>query len=131
MDEYVDQFPELSSDPKGLCEYFVRTPVPSDFASRLVSQLPPDRELSFHDPYYPSPSDPGAYVDVRQNCGCFIYCLGNHGWHRGWERQSREFLASYLALCLAGQSAGGGASRLSVCPIEPVEIRTLLTHRPA
>lgn len=126
MDHYVDQFPELSSAPEDSCEYFVRALVPFDFAGRLVSQLPPDRELSFHDPYYPSPSDPGAYVTVRQNGGCFIYSFGNHGWHKGWERQSKEFLASYLALCLTGQSAGGGASRLSVRPIEPVEIARLL-----
>lgn len=131
MGEYLDSYRELSADPEGFCEYVVCDPIPADLATRIVSQLPADRELSFHDPLYPSSSDPGAYIDVRQNSGQYVYAFGNHGWHRGWERQSKEFLAHYLGLCLAAQRSARGSARFSVRPIEPVEIRRLIKHEPA
>lgn len=65
---------------------------------RLLMWLPNDFELSFFDQYFQSPTDPGAYVDIRQRGGWFHYRMGNHGWTSGWLNQSPQLLAALLAL---------------------------------
>ncbi|RQP14771.1 MAG: hypothetical protein EAS52_16800 [Parapedobacter sp.] len=43
--------------------------------------------FAFYDPYYPSPSDPGAYLDYSQEKNetrnSWSMTLGNHGWTGG------------------------------------------------
>lgn len=64
----------------------------------LFAWLPEAYELRFYDRFYPSVSDPGAYVSVRRNgCG-FVYQLANHGWSSAWSHQSPELLAAWMAL---------------------------------
>ncbi|MBB6052253.1 hypothetical protein [Armatimonas rosea] len=49
---------------------------------RLVDELPPDHSLTFYDPTYPSPTDPGAFVTVTHGpVGGFLCRRANHGWH--------------------------------------------------
>lgn len=49
---------------------------------RLVDELPPDHSLTFYDPTYPSPTDPGAFVTLtRSPDGSFLCKRANHGWH--------------------------------------------------
>jgi hypothetical protein len=69
----------------------------SDFIELLV-WLPPGVELSFYDQFYPSMSDPGAYVDIQRNDSIYIYKLGNHGWSCDWSKQSPELLAAWMQL---------------------------------
>lgn len=64
----------------------------------LLLWLPEGFELFFYDQYYPSMSDPGAYVSIQRREGIFIYMLGNHGWSGEWLKQSPELLAAWLAL---------------------------------
>ncbi|HEY9175555.1 MAG TPA: hypothetical protein VI136_25015 [Verrucomicrobiae bacterium] len=131
MSEYLDEVPQLKreSESCGICRYTVRDPIPGSLAELIVSRLPADRELSFHDPFYPSPSDPGAFVSIRQQDGCCIYCFGNHGWHQDWQRQSKEFLAHYLALCLRKHSSTGGHGWLSLTPVLPASFPKRLKYR--
>jgi hypothetical protein len=64
----------------------------------LLRWLPWKHQLSFFDHFYPSNSEPGAYVFVQRNEGLCIYMLGNHGWSSEWRKQSPEFLAAYIFL---------------------------------
>jgi hypothetical protein len=64
----------------------------------MLLWLPPKYELSFFDQYYPSMSDPGAYVSVQRKDDLLMYKLANHGWSGEWRRQSPEFIAAYLVL---------------------------------
>src|SRR4051812_45294913 len=102
MSEYLDNTPHLErkSESHGISGYVIRSPIPENLADLIISGLPSDRQLGFYDPFYPSPSDPGAYISVRQENNRYAYFFGNHGWTSGWERQSREFLSCYLKLCL-------------------------------
>ena len=67
---------------------------------RLLFWLPHAHELSFFDQYFPSPTDPGAYVDIQHKSEWFQYRMGNHGWTSGWLYQSPELLAALLVLNL-------------------------------
>ncbi len=66
----------------------------------LLEWLPATHKLCFYDQYYPSMSDPGAYVSVSRKDDLFAYKLGNHGWSGDWTKQSMELLASWLFLNL-------------------------------
>ncbi len=85
----------------------------------LLQWLPPNYKLQFYDQYYPSMSDPGAYVTVFRKDNLFIYKLGNHGWSGEWSRQSVELLASWLFLNL--EKKDGGSDNLSLIDIRKVE----------
>ncbi len=129
MGEYLDDVAGLTREASPcLCRYIVDHTVPGDLAERVIAGLSADRVLGFYDPYYPSPSDPGAYVGVRQFEGRYVYSYGNHGWHSGWERQSREFLTQYLALCLPAHRGAAG-ERLSINRVEPIDLPELLKGR--
>lgn len=69
----------------------------ADFLT-LLNWLPYGFELHFYDQYYPSMSDPGAYVTVQRREDIFIHMLGNHGWSSDWMKQSPELLATWLML---------------------------------
>jgi len=72
--------------------------------TELLRWLPPSYELQFYDQYYPSMSDPGAYVSVQRKENHFIYKLGNHGWSSDWSAQSPELLAAWLLLNMKKKS---------------------------
>lgn len=67
-------------------------------AMNLLEWLPEDWELQFYDRYYPSMSDPGAYVSIRKKFGVYSYRLGNHGWSSDTLKQSPQLLAAWLLL---------------------------------
>jgi hypothetical protein len=121
MSEFLDQFPELrrARESYGICHYVLLENGGLDLARRILEALPPTRELMFFDPHYPSPSDAGAYISIRQSDGRFVYSFGNHGWSRPWERQSKEFLVSYLALCLPSHRPPASGEHLRLTPISP------------
>jgi hypothetical protein len=123
MSEYLDHMPHLEriSESQGATEYVVRSPIPDDLADFIICGLPPDRELGFYDPFYPSMSDPGAYISVRQQSDCYVYFFGNHGWSSGWQKQSREFLSHYLKLCLPAHCPPIGRERLLIRPVKPMD----------
>ncbi|QWF17695.1 hypothetical protein [Lysobacter capsici] len=64
----------------------------------LLTWLPEACELRFYDRFYPSVSDPGAYVSVRREGRGFVHQLANHGWSSGWSQQSPELLAAWMGL---------------------------------
>lgn len=66
----------------------------------LLNWLPYGFDINFYDQYYPSMSDPGAYVTVQRRDDIFIYMLGNHGWSIEWMKQSQELLAAWLMLSI-------------------------------
>jgi len=128
MSEYLDLTTHLErvSERQGISEFVVRSPIPDNLADFIISSLPSDRELGFYDPFYPSPSDPGAYISVRQQNNCYAYFYGNHGWSSGWEKQSKEFLSQYLKLCLPAHCPPEGQERLSISPVKPFAINRLI-----
>ncbi len=65
---------------------------------RLLLWLPRRFELSFFDQYFPSPTDPGGFVDIQRKEQWFRYRMGNHGWSTGWQYQSPQLLAALMAL---------------------------------
>lgn len=67
---------------------------------QFIRWLPMGFSLTFYDQYYPSQSDPGAYIEILR---CRDYCLykaGNHGWSSDWIKQSIELTAAWLTLNL-------------------------------
>lgn len=49
---------------------------------RLLDELASDQSLTFYDPAYPSPTDPGAFVTLtRGSDGRFLCKRANYGWH--------------------------------------------------
>ncbi len=65
---------------------------------RLLEWLPPAHELAFYDQYYPSLSDPGAYISIQRKDAIFMYFMGNHGWSSGWLGQSKQMLAALIQI---------------------------------
>ena len=107
MSEYLDRLEgltKLAISWERSSRYFVQSPIAHLLAEQIIAGLPSDRQLTFFDPFYPSRSDPGAYVSIRQSSGLYGYMLGNHGWSTGWLNQSKELLTKYLDLCLATHS---------------------------
>lgn len=64
----------------------------------LLEWLPPAHELALYDQYYPSVSDPGAYVAIQRKGALFMYFMGNHGWSSGWLVQSKQMLAALIQI---------------------------------
>lgn len=64
----------------------------------LLEWLPPAYELAFYDQYYPSLSDPGAYVSIQRKDAVFMYFMGNHGWSASWQVQSKQMLAALIQI---------------------------------
>ena len=64
----------------------------------LLENLPEYYVLIFYDQYYPSRTDPGAYVFVQRTDNDFAVDMGNHGWSTRWQPQSKQMLASLLKL---------------------------------
>ena len=67
---------------------------------RLLFWLPGGHELEFLDQYFPSPTDPGGYVDIQRKGDWFLYRVGNHGWTTGWLSQSPQLLSAMMVLNL-------------------------------
>lgn len=83
---------------ESVLEFSVSIGAGQDTFLSLLAWLPQGHELHFHDPYYPSVSDPGAYVTVRRRGEVFSYMLANHGWSSGWSNQSAQLLAAWMVL---------------------------------
>ncbi|THJ25562.1 MAG: hypothetical protein CAF45_000575 [Nitrospira sp. CG24E] len=77
---------------------------PASSFLHLLWWLPRRCELSFYDQFFPSPSDPGAYVDVQRKKDWFQYRMSNHGWSQTWNTQSPELIAAWLVLNLKAKS---------------------------
>ena len=69
----------------------------ADFVA-LLKWLPRGYGVHFYDQYYPTISDPGAYVEVQRNEEFLLYMFANHGWSSGWSRQSPELLSAWMLL---------------------------------
>jgi len=90
---------------------FEAEPSHNAFMALLVT-LPENAELDFFDRFYPTISDPGAYVRVQRRGAFFIYYLNNHGWSSGiWAPQGPEALAAWLALNAGPLRADGNPLR--------------------
>jgi hypothetical protein len=61
-------------------EFSAAAEAASDTFLALLSWLPGECGLRFYDPFYPSASDPGAYISVRRKGDVLVYMLANHGW---------------------------------------------------
>jgi hypothetical protein len=91
----------------------------------LLASTPGGSELHFFDRFYPTISDPGAYVRVQRKGDEFIYYLANHGWSNDWQRQSIEMIAAWIALNARSLRARGNPLRevrvepASVSPFNP------------
>ena len=67
---------------------------------RLLAWLPEGLELSFYDRFYPSMSDPGAFVRVQRRGDVLVHMFSNHGWLSDWAKQSAELLAAWIMINL-------------------------------
>ena len=76
--------------------YFVKQEVSLDEITRFLELLPENYELKFHDQFYPSISDSGAFVFMQRKANIFVYMFGNHGWSSKWSTQSIEFVTAYI-----------------------------------
>lgn len=89
---------------------FEREPSFDAFMALLVT-LPESAEIDFFDRFYPTVSDPGAYVRIQRKGRFFIYYLANHGWSSNWNSQGPEALAAWLALNAGPLRADGAPLR--------------------
>jgi hypothetical protein len=89
----------------------------------LLDWLPETCRLNFFDRFYPSASDPGAYVSVQKLHGALICNLGNHGWSRGWRNESAASIAASIEANRSnrGEPAGRLAS-LTIDSARPVKL---------
>jgi hypothetical protein len=71
----------------------------------LLQWLPELWELNFYDQFFPSPTDPGAYVSVQRSGDAFWYMMGNHAWREKWRRQSPELLSAWMHLNLESKDS--------------------------
>jgi hypothetical protein len=83
---------------KGALDFDVAPQACADDFLALLVWLPRGFELGFYDQYYPSMSDPGAYVSIQRKEIVFAYKLANHGWSSDWLKQSPELLAAWMML---------------------------------
>lgn len=83
---------------KGALEFSVSAGAGQETFLSLLAWLPEAFELRFYDRFYPSVSDPGAYVSLRRKGRAFVCRLANHGWSSDWLHQSPELLAAWMAL---------------------------------
>lgn len=95
----VPKFPNLRATQTAGALYIEVAPAAEleDFVA-LLHWLPRGYSLHFYDQYYPTISDPGAYVEVQRNEEFLLYTFANHGWSSSWSRQSAELLAAWIAL---------------------------------
>lgn len=77
----------------------------------LLDWLPEDRQLEFYDQFYPSMSDPGAYVCVQKMGDAFIHQVANHGWSSEWNKNSLELIAQWIALNITGNRLKNSSNR--------------------
>ena len=62
--------------------------------------MPEGLELSFYDRFYPSMSDPGAFVRVQRRGDVLVHMFSNHGWASDWAKHSAELLAAWIMINL-------------------------------
>lgn len=73
----------------------------------LLTWLPEGMDLGFFDRFYPSTSDPGAYVLVRRRGEVLVHQLGKHGWSTEWAKQSANLLAAWILINVEPSSPYG------------------------
>ena len=99
---------------ENVLEFSVSIGAGQDTFLSLLAWLPEACELRFYDRFYPSVSDPGAYVSVRRKGRGFVYQLANHGWSSAWSHQSPQLLAAWMTLqdlaafCVHGAQENAG-----------------------
>ena len=96
--------------------------------TRLLSGIPPDTTFTFYEGDYPSPSDPGAIVDIQHVRDKYMIERSNHGWTNRYKPISFEDLVSCL---LKSTKYNMGADSISVMhlyphPPSPPEAKTWL-----
>lgn len=95
--EYLDSIDGLQRESGGSGQtYTIVCPESESLARTIIEAIPEDRELMFYDKFRWSPSDPGAYVSVRNLSKVYICRIGNHGWSTSWRRRSKDSLVKYL-----------------------------------
>lgn len=97
---------------------FDTTPTHATFLT-LLHVLPRGHELQFFDRYFPSASDPGAFVSIQRKADRFMYCVGNHGWSTGWHAQSAELLAAWMELNAAEGTGGEALTAVRIAKASP------------
>lgn len=88
----------IAEQSETMCGYAISPDLSFENALGLIEWLPHDCELNFYDRFYPSNSDPGAYISFCKRFGVLTYRMGNHGWSSETEKQSAELLAAWLHL---------------------------------
>lgn len=76
--------------------------LPEKTVQATLLTLPEKHELRFYDAKHPSPSDPGAYVQIRRHGEGYEMFKGNHGWSSGWKLATAESLYIYMLTCKKG-----------------------------
>ena len=89
---------QIAEQTENKCGLTINPELTHAEAIALIEWLPDNCELSFYDQYYPSNSDPGAYISVRKRFGDVTYQMGNHGWSSDRMKQSTDLLAAWLHL---------------------------------
>ncbi|WP_309720401.1 hypothetical protein [Armatimonas sp.] len=77
--------------------FWLAANIPELSLQRLLSELPEHMAVTFYDPAFSSPTDPGAFVTVWQDeSRAFWLKRANHGWHTNPEIVSEATLAELL-----------------------------------
>ncbi|WP_420629218.1 nitroreductase/quinone reductase family protein [Candidatus Leptofilum sp.] len=72
---------------------------PEKTVRATLDGLPEMHELRFYDASHPSPSDPGAYVQIRRRGEGYELFKGNHGWSSGWKPETAASILTYMLKC--------------------------------
>lgn len=86
--------------------YWLAEGIAEDALARLVQELPLHRTLTFYDPTFPSPSDPGAYVTLWWQDKALWYKQANHGWHTNAAQIPFEDALQLLLFCAPCHAPG-------------------------
>lgn len=83
-------------DEETRIEYRLNADTSKSSIEYVIEDVDERCSLVFFDSFYPSPTDPGAYVwaTVRENT--LIFYRANHGWHNDWEEISKSALTELI-----------------------------------
>ncbi|WP_420641077.1 nitroreductase/quinone reductase family protein [Candidatus Leptofilum sp.] len=73
--------------------------LPEKTVRATLRALPEKHELRFYDASHSSPSDPGAYVQIRRHGEVYEMFKGNHGWSSGWKPETAASILTYMRQC--------------------------------
>ena len=107
---------QATSDSRIIYEFIFDNNANEQTITRLLGEIPPEAEFMFYDRDYPSPSDPGAFVSVKQVNDQYTIKRANHGWSDGWEPIRLESLAGYLSKCIKYNTGSDSMSKMRLYP---------------